>query len=487
MKFGWFSLICAPALSARRGAAQRTGEGMRIDTLRLMTSADLRFHRRSASCVRARRSGRAGYGRSLDHLIELRDEAICARSASGTWMACTCVDGYGSVVGRKLRGGGRRRHGRHLRPRRHFLLGEFESHPNQPDEYCNFTRMSCKPSGPGKMARALACVAAFALLCALCSAQLHPSPELFASWMAEGGVSVSGSGRARLSFGGPVATTVFARLCRACVAHRLRKAAGASPALHRTRCQLRARRARRRRQRRREVQGIPLLRVRTLRFAAHNAAHAAARSWIPPYVESVVPNAPAVSWSAPCFKSNIATMSGTPGNYSISVTVSEPSGLFCSDMYLIATIDGLMLQTFFTHGTHTFAWKLSASASEPELWDVANKGVRFFRFVDGPLQTIGDLLSTLVLFTGELTKGVPAFAAKANLDFMKKYRGVTMVRQLALYARLPADQASWQAPRNNSQVEIDESMISSGDFFGIIRLDGLGAPAGCSERARPNG
>lgn len=50
---------------------------------------------------------------------------------------------------------------------------------------------------------------------------------------------------------------------------------------------------------------------------------------------------------------------------------------------------------------------------------------------------------------------MPSLVAKANLDFLKKLMNVEMKK------------------RPITDVDIDPSLVHSGDFLGIIRLDGL--------------
>lgn len=179
-------------------------------------------------------------------------------------------------------------------------------------------------------------------------------------------------------------------------------------------------------------------------------------SWIPPYVANVVPGGSTVSWSAPCYHNNTARAQlDSQGVYTITVNVESASSLLCSDSYMITTLEGLVLHTFVAKGSHAIQYKTSASISPAELRDINAQGFRIFRFVDGPIQTVADLVSTLLLFGSELTMPVPEVVAKANLDFLANYRGVNM------------------KPRVTKNVTIDQSLIHAGDFFGVIRLDGL--------------
>jgi hypothetical protein len=65
------------------------------------------------------------------------------------------------------------------------------------------------------------------------------------------------------------------------------------------------------------------------------------------------------------------------------------------------------------------------------------------------------LIEIVNLFVSEFVAHVPDEVAKANLDFLAKYAGRKM------------------ETRATQSVPLDESLINSGDFMGIVRLDGL--------------
>jgi hypothetical protein len=56
------------------------------------------------------------------------------------------------------------------------------------------------------------------------------------------------------------------------------------------------------------------------------------------------------------------------------------------------------------------------------VWDIQKKGVRIFVPTDGTLDTVRNLLDTLLLFVPLIpgVKSIPSFSAKSNLDFLKK-------------------------------------------------------------------
>jgi hypothetical protein len=77
-------------------------------------------------------------------------------------------------------------------------------------------------------------------------------------------------------------------------------------------------------------------------------------------------------------------------------------------------------------------------------------------FLSDKSTTVANLLETVLMFIPEFTKQVDPLSAARNVDFMAKYPQVVMEKRDPLSSLPPP-----------------ESMVHSGDFFGIIRLDGL--------------
>jgi len=177
----------------------------------------------------------------------------------------------------------------------------------------------------------------------------------------------------------------------------------------------------------------------------------------PTYLETAIPDGPEVQWSAPCFADSRASLtSANNGTYTLTVTLSKPTSLLCSDFYLFGTMEGLKLESFFTQGTHQVTWTPAKTARPAQLYDVAHRGIRIFRFVEDDLTLAADLLDTVLLFEPMATKKPSDEAAARNIDFLTKY---------AQKFKMPK--------RKVQSVPVDESLIHSGDFIGVIRLDGL--------------
>ena len=148
-------------------------------------------------------------------------------------------------------------------------------------------------------------------------------------------------------------------------------------------------------------------------------------AWLPQLVTRLVPNGPPQAWSGRCFKSTKAQATWTDSSYStvdITFTLAEPTGLLCSDTYVMLTVEGAKLELFFFQGNQTIKWDIAADATAAERWDVETKGIRVFQFIHDDVQTIVDILNTAMMFLDPLThRNVSEVAAQNNVYFMKNY------------------------------------------------------------------
>ena len=120
------------------------------------------------------------------------------------------------------------------------------------------------------------------------------------------------------------------------------------------------------------------------------------------------------------------------------------------------SITGVQHMAITEAGTLEFIWALPADYRDAEKWDLDTKGVRVFEYMTDAKTTVANLLETVLLFIPEFTQNVDPLSAKRNVDFMAKYP------QFVMESRDPL-----------STVPPLEHQVHSGDFFGIIRLDGL--------------
>jgi len=179
--------------------------------------------------------------------------------------------------------------------------------------------------------------------------------------------------------------------------------------------------------------------------------------FIPEYVGTIQPGNAAAEWKSPCFASNSGSGTWSADGAEIELKVAESSSLTCSDSYIILTVEGFHVTELFLHGTHKISWKFAKNITEAESTWVKTNGFRVFRFLDNFAKMTEDVAATLELFYPVIhhSPSVPEASAKANIKFLKDYANVTM------------------EPRSIDVVNLNETEFQSGDFLGIIRLDGL--------------
>ena len=184
-------------------------------------------------------------------------------------------------------------------------------------------------------------------------------------------------------------------------------------------------------------------------------------NFIPMFRAGLVPDKNAygpTAWSASCFSDNRALASTQPdGSIKITVTTSgNPSSEGCYDHYLLMTNTGIDRVKIDKTGDLTFTYNVPSDMNDAEKWDLSQKGIRVMEILTDEPTTIANLLQTVLLFIPEFTQGVDKKSAERNVDFINRYTPFTME---------PRDPSSNRPP--------PAEQVHSGDFFGIIRLDGL--------------
>ncbi|CAM9245514.1 unnamed protein product [Ectocarpus fasciculatus] len=172
---------------------------------------------------------------------------------------------------------------------------------------------------------------------------------------------------------------------------------------------------------------------------------------MPMHQASAIPGSPG-SWSAACFESNVATYS----DGFVDVQASNPTSADCQDDYMFLSATGLKIVSISEEGKTSVVWSLPEDVREAEEWDLATKGVRVMRFMTPLHECAANVLQTLKLFVPEFTQQVDPLSAATNIEFMAQYPQFVMEERDPLSSLPPP-----------------EHMVHSGDFFGIIRLDGL--------------
>ncbi|CAJ1334007.1 unnamed protein product [Effrenium voratum] len=179
-------------------------------------------------------------------------------------------------------------------------------------------------------------------------------------------------------------------------------------------------------------------------------------AFMPKFVGRVLPGK-TMSWSSRCWKEVTATVEKKDGQWTLEVKVAKSTEWLCEEMFGLFTASHFHVGSFPAPigGTKSFTFK-SDTLTDAQTWDVDTLGMRIFMFHESSLATVRNLLETALLFVPEKTKGVPSLIAQRNLKFLRDYVGIDMKKR-----------------RDPGTLLLNESEIASGDFFGVIRLDGL--------------
>jgi hypothetical protein len=119
------------------------------------------------------------------------------------------------------------------------------------------------------------------------------------------------------------------------------------------------------------------------------------------------------------------------------------------------------IETFFFRGQHQVTFK---NLSPEAKIDIQKNGIKIFMFCDGYVDTFISVWNSLLAFIGGLGTNpwlpyigshVPEYMVNANLKFLNHTMGYVL------------------EPRDVSSYDYDESLIQSGDFLAIMRLDGV--------------
>jgi hypothetical protein len=171
-----------------------------------------------------------------------------------------------------------------------------------------------------------------------------------------------------------------------------------------------------------------------------------------------------VSFSAPCFNQSSFSI-----NFVDDTTVelihngADATSLACTDSYFFSTLINYHMEAYILKGAHKTTFKVSAE----EMHQIKTTGVFIYRTCDGLRTFIPDLFKTTLLFMGEIelatgihphNKSVPTkFDIEQSIEFIKEATGY-----------------EFQERPQDVIVEIDESLVNSGDFFAVKKFDGTG-------------
>ncbi len=181
--------------------------------------------------------------------------------------------------------------------------------------------------------------------------------------------------------------------------------------------------------------------------------------FLPDFVGAALPKG-TVSWKpASCFTHANITVTPTSSSgrsFRLDIFAGQQTGFLCSSLALVTTPSSVQLITLSSPGLSRVDWELPADTSEDDLYDATVRGgFKVFAFQGDLLKTVSDAIATFNLFEAMETQGISDAAMERNLLFMQEYARRKMY------------------PRAAEPVDLDESVLHSGDFLGLVRMDGL--------------
>jgi len=184
---------------------------------------------------------------------------------------------------------------------------------------------------------------------------------------------------------------------------------------------------------------------------------------LPSYLTFLNPSVSFVTtWSTPCFNNNTAVTAWGKLGMHIQLTISDPvtdpqgNSTECKDFYFFADL-GFSETHHLGAGHHSLTWS-TAVTPEAVRWDLETNGLRIFRFPVGPEAALENFGQTFALFEPMIVgPGVNVESQLMNAEFLRHYPQFPFPNR----------------PAKSRQVAVDESLIHSGDFIGVIRFDGL--------------
>ena len=133
----------------------------------------------------------------------------------------------------------------------------------------------------------------------------------------------------------------------------------------------------------------------------------------------------------------------------------------CSDFFLFGNTEVYHVEDFRREGKHKIQLKVPTEVAKIDMFA---HGLETYLFCESARDELLSVIQSLKSFVGGLGlhgkvplfgPKVPEYMEKANLDFMKWALNLDFEE------------------RKTQKVDIDESLIQSGDYIAIMRLDGL--------------
>lgn len=200
-------------------------------------------------------------------------------------------------------------------------------------------------------------------------------------------------------------------------------------------------------------------------FVTYNASYPYF-AWMPIPAADVLVGKGSYTFKTPCFGSVAASATQLNSSFvQLTLTMSNQLALFCSDAYLILGGGAMAVQEYSYAQTANLLFDVSETLTDPGAkWYLDSVGVRVTRFSDGLLESVGELIDTLVMMFGFLEYPLTTATFNDNVDFLNNY--VHTVPRME-----PKTGPRTAGAKVGREINPDD--IGTGDTLLIIRPDGL--------------
>ena len=178
-------------------------------------------------------------------------------------------------------------------------------------------------------------------------------------------------------------------------------------------------------------------------------------TWIPVFVAELTATAPTAAYASSCFGTfDLAYAVTSPTSFDVTLTLGDKKSMTCHEYLMFANTEAWHMEVFYGTGTHVLTFNMP-SLIEQE--DVSNNGISVFMSCYGVVKETEAVLRMMEMLIDVNNKDyeIPDYMANT-------------VRQFLL------ESMDYDVPPSPVPfVDSDKSLVTSGDFFGVTRLDGL--------------
>ena len=170
-----------------------------------------------------------------------------------------------------------------------------------------------------------------------------------------------------------------------------------------------------------------------------------------------------ISFEGNCFEKIDMQMTydGQNNEFHVIADLEKPFSKTCAESIFLANTELYHFEVVRFSGRHE--WTFDVQSDDAKV-DLSQHGLQTYLFCEDIQEELLSIITTLKAFIGGLglhgkislfEAHVPEYMEKANKEFMKWGLG-------------------WELEeRPTRKVHIDESLVQSGDYFAVLRLDGL--------------